>query len=162
MTRVLGIDPGASGALAWIEDDQCVAMKDMPLKDKKVDGWQLRYFIEHYGPVEYVVIEKVHSMPKQGVVSTFKFGMSYGAALGVTQALKLQILDVPPQTWKKYFDLTGKGKEASIDLALEKWPEAKDWLYRKKDHGRADAALMALWGMENYDRLNASGGSGFP
>lgn len=160
MTRVLGIDPGASGALAWIEDERCVSLQDMPLEDKKVDGRELKRLIEHFAPVDFVVIEKVHSMPNQGVSSTFKFGMAYGAALAVVQSLGYEIIDVPPQTWKKYFQLTGKEKTASIELALQKWPDTKDKLYRKKDHGRADAALIALWGMENYDG-NADRVSGF-
>lgn len=46
-----------------------------------------------------------------------------------------------PGVWKKEFKLNGKPKEASRLAAARLWPRAA--LDRKKDHGRAEALLIA-------------------
>ncbi len=110
-----------------------------------------------YNPVEYgpwhlhnglnaqpVAIEHVHSMPKQGVVATFTFGKAYGTILGYFAANGHRITHVAPTEWKKTFALNGKDKDAARALAIELWPGQAQLFARKKDIGRADAALIAL------------------
>ena len=90
-----------------------------------------------------VMIEQVHSMPGQGVSSTFKFGKNFGIAIGVVNALHLPLHRVTPQKWKQQFQLTGKDKDASRHLATEFWPDmAEEWRF-KKLNGISDAALIA-------------------
>ena len=48
-----------------------------------------------------VFIEKVHSMPGQGVASMFNFGKGYGIWIGILAALKISKTLVTPQEWKK-------------------------------------------------------------
>lgn len=88
------------------------------------------------------MIEKVGSMPKQGVSSTFKFGRSYGEIIGVVAAHKLRMDFVPPGVWKRTFGLS-KDKDASRLKAMELFPQLRDRLTRKKDHNRAEALLIA-------------------
>jgi hypothetical protein len=84
-------------------------------------------------------------MPKQGVSSTFKFGASYGAVLGVLAALKIRTVLVSPTTWKRHFALDSD-KEKSRALALRTFAQTPEHCARKKDDGRAEAALLALFG----------------
>jgi crossover junction endodeoxyribonuclease RuvC len=89
-------------------------------------------------------------MPGQGVASTFKFGQSYGSVLGLFGALKYNIIDVTPRRWKKDLSLTSD-KEQARQMAINNWPDVSDLFKRKKDHGRAEAALIALWYLNYYE-----------
>ena len=88
------------------------------------------------------VIEFVHSMPGQGVSSSFKFGMAYGAAIAIMERINCPWHMVTPHKWKKDMGLTSD-KNESLTMARELWPNAP--LTRKKDNGRAEALLMAEW-----------------
>jgi crossover junction endodeoxyribonuclease RuvC len=95
-----------------------------------------------------VVIEKVGAMPKQGVASVFTFGYGFGVWIGALAALEIPYQLVTPQAWKKLL-MAGepKEKDASRVVARRMWPsQTEESLSRKKDHGRADAALLAEYG----------------
>jgi crossover junction endodeoxyribonuclease RuvC len=121
-----------------------VAAEDMPVVAGEVDCATLAARILQMGPA-FAVVERVASMPKQGVASTFKFGASYGAVRGVLAALKIQTHLVTPGVWKKYFRLDSD-KEKSRAAALRMFPATAHYFSRKKDHGRAEAALLAVYG----------------
>jgi crossover junction endodeoxyribonuclease RuvC len=89
-----------------------------------------------------IVVEAVHAMPKQGVSSSFKFGMAYGAALALAERFHAPWGTVTPQKWKKYMKLTSN-KNDSLEMARNLWPNAP--LHLKKHDGRAEALLMAEW-----------------
>jgi hypothetical protein len=89
-----------------------------------------------------VVVEKVHAMPKQGVSSTFKFGMAFGVALSLSKRFKTGVVMVTPQLWKKSLKLSSS-KLLSLDLARSLFPNAP--LTLKKHDGRAEALLIAEW-----------------
>jgi crossover junction endodeoxyribonuclease RuvC len=55
---------------------------------------------------------------------------------------------VTPAKWKKYFGLS-KNKGSSRGLAIQRFPQVSDKFSRVKDDGRAEAALIALYGKEN-------------
>jgi hypothetical protein len=140
-----GIDPGLSGAIAFffpVAADR-VAAEDMPIAGGEVDCATLAARIAQMAP-SLAVVERVASMPKQGVASTFKFGASYGAVLGVLAALKIQTHLVSPAVWKRYFKLDSD-KDKSRAKALRTFPKTPQHFARKKDHGRAEAALLALY-----------------
>jgi len=141
----MGIDPGASGAIAFYfpEFPTKVSVVDFSLVDGEINCSALADLIKGHDP-QLVVIEQVHSMPKQGVASTFKFGVAYGMARGVVASLMVPQVYVTPGKWKKFYGLTAE-KEKSRELAIQTWP-ASDAFRRKKDHGRAEAALLALYG----------------
>lgn len=148
---IVGIDPGLTGAIACVTGTELMFVEDMPNFDGRVDTQRLRAILDLSG-IEMVVIENVHSMPGQGVASSFKFGRALGAAEGVVGGLYYPHVRLTPQKWKQTMGLIGKDKDASRGLARELWPGTK-FFDRKKDDGRAEAALIA----EAWRRTNANG-----
>lgn len=148
--RWIGIDPGLTGALAVVEDPG--VLKDvcpMPSMSGRVVPVVLKQILETWSEDTeqlLVLIEDVHSMPGQGVASTFKFGQAYGTAIGVVGAMGLPMDFVTPQKWKRLFTLTGKDKDASRAKATELWPSMRQHWSRKSDNGMSDAALIAEYG----------------
>lgn len=142
---IMGIDPGVSGAVAFYFPDQRAGISayDVPIVGKEINASALHDLIHQYAP-DLAVIEIVHSMPKQGVASSFNFGMSYGIAKGVVGSLHIPTINVAPTKWKKHFGLTAD-KEQARALAISTWPFSEHFR-RKKDNGRAEAALLALYG----------------
>lgn len=144
----LGIDPGQSGAMAFIstgpkvmdfEDGECISWLKA-ISDQLISPLGKDY------PQAKAVLEKVHSMPKQGVASSFGFGMNFGIWRGRLEALGIPYDLVTPQKWQKVmFDSQTRGdrKAMSLDRARRLFPEMSDMLKRKKDHSRADALLIA-------------------
>jgi crossover junction endodeoxyribonuclease RuvC len=145
---VLGVDPGLSGAIAFYFPayPDRVAAEDMPVVGGQVDCATLAARIKQMSP-DVAIVERVASMPKQGVASTFKFGTAYGSVLGVLAALETRTVLVSPAVWKKYLKLD-KDKEKSRALALRTFAASSHHFRRKKDHGRAEAALLALFGAQ--------------
>lgn len=147
----LGIDPGLSGALAFLyaSSPDRVSVYDMPVVGGEVDGAALAVLIRKYAPA-VAVLEQVASRPGQGVSSMFKFGASYGVVKGVLAALEVPRHDATPGTLRKHFRIPGgdAGKEAARALAVKTFPFSANHFARKKDHGRADAAIFALYGLE--------------
>ena len=93
-------------------------------------------------------LEAVGARPGQGVSSVFSFGHSFGTISGVLAALKVPMELITPGRWKKAFQLVGTEKEASRALAIQLYPQAAEWLARKKDHGRAEALWLARFGWQ--------------
>ena len=92
-------------------------------------------------------------MPKQGVSSSFKFGMNFGIWQGVLASLKIPYDLITPQRWRKCLDSSVPLKPEKEDLrqyAIRKWPAAADDLKRKKDHNRAEAILIAEYARLKY------------
>jgi crossover junction endodeoxyribonuclease RuvC len=148
---VLGIDPGAKGGLALVERDTKVLHDGMRMPTLKMRGKtildvkRVREFI--YGLPTITVIEQVGSMPGQGSVSAFSFGRITGAIEAITQEHSSKgMVWVSPRKWKGYYKL-GKNKQDSIDAAKLRFGKDYHWQY-KADDGIAEAALIALWYLE--------------
>ena len=147
----VGVDPGLTGAIACVQGEHLRWVIDTPVADGRIAVPLLNrlYDDDEYGPWPidpgtHIAVEKVGSMPGQGVASTFKFGQAYGTVLGFFGAHH-RIHHPTPTEWKKTFRLTGKDKDAARLKAIELWPaQAAEFFSRKKDVGRADAALIAL------------------
>lgn len=154
---VIGIDPGASGAIAVLQNGQ-VQTFDTPYA--KVKGGKGEYstagmvrLLKPFEPVlpgdeaVHVVMELVHAMPGQGVTSMFNFGKGYGIWLGILSALGLPYTLVSPRTWKKVMlaDMGAEKDHARI-RAQQMFPAAAEQFTRKRDDGRAEAALLAEYG----------------
>jgi crossover junction endodeoxyribonuclease RuvC len=145
---ILGIDPGISGAIAFYFPDhpERVAVEDMPVAAGDVDAVSLAKRIKAMAP-DVAFLERVNAMPGQGVSSTFKFGRSYGVAIGIIGAASIPLHLVSPAKWKGYLRLSAD-KEQSRALALRLFPACSEHFKRKKDHGRAEAALICRYGAE--------------
>ena len=94
-------------------------------------------------------------MPKQGASSGFKYGRAVGAIEAVMACCAIPLTIVEPSIWKKFHALRGGDKEAGRQRALQLFPTAHALLARKKDHGRAEAALIALSGLHQFNRIPA-------
>ena len=145
---ILGCDPGVSGALAFYfpAAPDMISAEDMPLAAGDIDGATLASRIKQMRP-DLAIIERVHSMPKQGISSTFRFGQSFGVIIGVVAALEIPVRFVTPGRWKKHYGL-GADKEHARARALQLWPARSELFSRKRDHGRAESALLARLGAE--------------
>jgi crossover junction endodeoxyribonuclease RuvC len=140
--KIVGIDPGLTGAIAWISNGRAGGVVDMPVGDKTVDAAALADILRAINP-DVVVIEKTQAMPKNGSIASFSLGSSTGTAVGVATTLGHPVVRLRPGDWKKASGLTGKDKEASRFLARELFPYMGHVLTRKKDADRAEALLIA-------------------
>jgi hypothetical protein len=141
---ILAIDPGLTGALAfYFPGENAVSAEDMPVAGKDVDAATLAARIAQMKP-DVAIVELVASRPGQGVSSVFKFGCGYGMVRGVIAASGVPLHLVSPSKWKRHFGLDAD-KEKSRALALRFWPTRSDLFKRKRDDGRAEAALLARY-----------------
>lgn len=139
----IGIDPGKGGGIAFIKDNMsCEAFRcpetphEMAMlvkeKTKKIK-------------IVSASIEKVHSMPRDGVASSFSFGTNYGIWLGILAANKIPFKQITPFKWQKYYGTMPKDKKSRKhklkSLAFELYPGAKNTL------ATSDAVLIANYGL---------------
>jgi Holliday junction resolvasome RuvABC endonuclease subunit len=131
----LGVDPGQSGGLAILDPSGAVVdLSPMPETEHDLSA----YVAEFAGRIRTAAIEQVHSMPKQGVSSSFKFGMSYGGLRMALIAHGVRFEAVTPQAWQKALHcLSGGDKNKTKAKAQELWPA------QKITHAIADALLIA-------------------
>jgi crossover junction endodeoxyribonuclease RuvC len=147
---VMGIDPGASGAIAVIRERE-VEVVDMPVgqilvgktKRKRISPEMLAHDIRAFMPFDVAYIEEVNALPRQGVSSVFTFGQAHGLVLGVVASLGVRIVRVRPQLWQKTVAARGDPRPRALELYPSMVPELK----RIKDEGRADAILIAHCGL---------------
>lgn len=166
---IAGIDPGNTGAIALLilprrdhAHFEIFDIIDMPQKSgpsgrKQIDVKALAEELSMFAKsIRFAVIEQVHSMPGQGIASTFSFGRSTGQLEGLIAASFIPFFSVSPQAWKKAFKLTSS-KTESLELAVKLFPDDVTRFSRVKDHNRAEAALLAAYGAvylrEEWDAL---------
>ena len=150
---VVGVDCGFSGAIAHY----CTRTKDLNVVDmpvilnskgkNEIDIHSLLHLLEPEAKDRMAVIEQVASRPGQSSVATFRFGMGYGALIACVAANKTPMYFVTPSKWKKYFGLSSD-KDTSRQLAIQRWPDHYEKFKLKKHDGRAEAALICLYGAE--------------
>ena len=155
--KIIGIDPGLSGAIAILENNRVLKIFDMPVmsegkKNKRqLNSAQLVKLLSDYISDKdevSVVVEQVNAMPGQGVTSMFNFGQTFGAIKGICAALELPIFFVRPSKWKKHFELINSSKDASRTKVIEMYPTLSDELSKKKDVNKSDAILIARYYIE--------------
>lgn len=167
--RFIGIDPGLSGAIAYIDT--------VGWRTKSLDAFEVptiiynkRRVIDHMAlcvlmddlcgepdfPVWAAAVEMVNAMPKQGVTSSFRFGMAFGA---LTQAISdkgVTTTVVPPTKWKRQFDLIGVDKGAVREASRDYFNNPDLWPM-VKDHNKAEAAFLAAYArnaVDPFGRIN--------
>src|SRR5262249_22780180 len=118
---------------------------------ERIDVLAIRSWVERHQP-DHAVIERAQAMPKQGASSGFKYGRAVGAIEAVIALCGIPLTIIEPTAWKKHYGLRGGDKEASRQRALQLFPTAHAMIARKKDHGRAEAALIAMVPIANFDR----------
>lgn len=149
MKAAIGIDPGAHGGWAVIYDTGKVY----------VFPWDEKRFIESMedlageGIMLCCALEKVGAMPKQGLVSTWRFAENFGVIQGILKALHIPYQLVPPQTWKKEFSLIHQDKSKSVETAQRLFPNVNflpTERSRKPSDGMCEAALLAAFASRHF------------
>ena len=162
---IIGIDPGISGSICFLQNGIVKDVIEMPTmaegkKNKRqVNSSQIFNEIsERIKKIDKknikVVIEQVSAMPGQGVTSMFNFGQSFGVLKGICSAMQLSMFFIRPAKWKKYFGLIKTEKDASRTKVIEIFPYISGQLSRKKDSNKADAILIASFFYNTYKKAD--------
>ena len=149
--KIIGIDPGLSGAIAVLENNKVLNIFDIPVMSEGKNKRQLNSALlvnllkdnVRDGEDVAIIVEQVNAMPGQGVTSMFNFGQTFGAIKGICAALEFPIYFVRPSKWKKHFELINSSKDASRTKAIEMYPKLSSQLSKKKDVNKSDAILIA-------------------
>lgn len=154
----LGIDPGIQGAIVVLADGEPVQFIDMPVYQRRNGGNEvdpsrmsalLRGLQQQYSGAYFsACLELISTRPTDSRVNNQNIGEGFGIIKGVLGALGIQWCDVRPQVWKKYYALIGTEKDVARQYAMQRFPRVAQCLSRKKDNGRADAALIGRWAWE--------------
>lgn len=169
---IASCDPGYFGGLALLAlDGRLVEVRDMPIEIEKVAGrlqyddatgdvsrrmreekdfdlsaiagcleeWRILHGADRF------LIEKVGARPEQGSNSIFVFGWGAGAIEGAAAGAGYRRAQVPPQRWKPAMGCTAD-KAKSCERARLLFPDHRDEFRLVKHNGRAEAALIGLYG----------------
>lgn len=150
---ILGIDPGMTGAVAWWRDGRVYKVEDLPTieiavgkgKRKQLQPSILGDMLFDGPPIDHVYLEHVQSMPGEGAVGAFSFGRGFGQIEGVIACSKTPYTLVRPAKWKAALGVPAD-KGGARALACRLCPDLAAMFARVKDDGRAEAALIALYG----------------
>lgn len=92
----VGIDPGTSGGIALLTQEHKLELWKMPVTEHDISS-----VFEYIATLaRFTMIESVHSMPGQGVASSFTFGRNYGFLRGMLVAHKISFIDITPRQWQ--------------------------------------------------------------
>lgn len=149
MNRIVGIDPGVSGAIAIVfgRDVTCHDMPTIEIRGKRhVCPSGLRDILATVDMegIDAIVLEHVQGVQGTGATSAFSFGRSFGLVEGVVAGMTIPLTLVRPQVWTKDLNLS-RDKGAHRQAAINLFPKHADLFSRVKDDGRADATLLAHW-----------------
>ncbi|KAG4950607.1 hypothetical protein AAZX31_15G255300 [Glycine max] len=168
---VLGIDPDVSGAVALLKTHGSVCSAqvfDSPhVKILVGKNKTTRRRLDAKSVVELVCgfrapigttayIEQSLPYPQDGKQGWWSGGFGYGLWIGILVASGFSVIPVPSFTWKAKFELNGTTKDDSRRLASTLFPSMTSMLSRKKDHGRAEALLIAAYGQDQNKFLEPS------
>lgn len=166
---IIGIDPGKSGCLWAINAGtrKTIAFHDIEKLGTDIDISGIVQFLKQFDVAKSVVIaEDPHPHGQEGEVKTvyagFEYGKSVGTIYGIVVAMGFIFLRVSPAVWKGHFAITSskstynEKKKLSVQKACYLSPaDACHFNYKRFDqmvskHDRAEAFLIALYGLENH------------
>lgn len=159
---ILGIDPGLQGGIGIVNHiGEFVSVIEIPVikgvKGKSKSQYNMAQMAEilrslqrgEEKQISMVYVEQVHSLPAQGIASSFTFGVGFGMVQGQLAALQISYTLVTPQRWQKglFKDLPGKDPKQKGQLFVsQRFPELKI----KKS--LIDAFLIAYWGYKEIEK----------
>lgn len=158
---VCGIDPGLHGAISFFRpSDGALHCYDMPTRMKQngkreVDAVRVAFLVRRYcfERKSLALVENVGDGVflgrKVSALSWFAFGKAVGAPLGALAALGVPVIEVRPAVWKALMGVTAD-KNTSRAMAQKLFPRYAEKFKRVKDDGRAEAALMAQYGVQQF------------
>ena len=151
MKTILGIDPGSSGALSFYDGNELLIF-DMPFFEikkgktvrKKIDFVELVKIIGNNKP-DHAYLENVSAQFGNGAAAAFSFGWACACVENAILSSFVPFTLVTPQAWKKAMQVPAD-KDAARMRASQLLPNHTHNWDRKKDHNRAESALIALYG----------------
>jgi crossover junction endodeoxyribonuclease RuvC len=159
---IAGIDPGIGGAVAFLDPADFAGLEvvDMPVlvlarNKRAVDTHAIAALLAR--PLDHVFLESASARPGQGTVSMFGYGRSLGVVEGVIATHGIPCTEVPPAKWKRTLGVPA-AKDGSRARASQLLPVSAHLWQLKKSHGRAEAALLALYGARQLYNLPAPPG----
>lgn len=145
-----------AGAIAVFEDGKLVKLDAMPVvlvngsgrskSKRRVDAAGVAAVLRSLLPIDHAHLEKVGAMPGEGAVGAFSFGRGVGSIEGALAAFAVPLTTVPPGVWKNALRCPadkGKARARASELfptMAQHWPQVKD-------DGKAEAALIGLYGL---------------
>lgn len=154
--NIIGIDPGISGAISFFRSGALQSVSDLPVvevsvgkgKRKQLVPASLASLLDHLtGAPTRAYLEQVASRPGEGAVGAFSFGRGFGQIEGVLAAMEIPYTLVPPGKWKKALGVNADKGDARMRASRE-FPSFAPQFARVKDDGRAEAALIGLYGVK--------------
>jgi hypothetical protein len=143
--KVIGIDPGVTGALAVHERGVLTVIEDLPVLEGRIDGAALYETLDTDNVIVY--LENTQPMPKNGSIASYSLGLNTGIIVGVVQSLSHPLVRVRPAEWKKKMSVTKLDKNGIRGVAREIYPQWADSFKRVMDHNRAEAVLISRYGV---------------
>lgn len=151
MNMWVGIDPGASGAIAFLYENGSVSFID--------NSNPVHVIVEHIKTmtdthtVKVCMIEDVHSIYGTSAKSNFNFGFNTGLLHGIIRALGLPLDQVQPKAWQKHLGVksTVKGKDkkkAVVEIVSSLYPSVAPEFHTPRGRlldGRSDALALATY-----------------
>jgi len=137
---IIGIDPGARGAVAFVDSGYGFL---------KLDSFETTYdlykAINNYAP-KHIFLEKAQTMPRQGIVSAFTYGSGYGKILGMLEIAQLPFTLVHPRQWSRAMHVGTSSKEKAKIRSREAFQRIFPTMAHIKHDGVIDAMLIAEYG----------------
>lgn len=156
MSHILGIDPGATGGLAELDDTgRVVQVLPMPMLGKEIDVDTLAGVVHGLPDGSRVIVERVGAFPGQGRSSIWTFAFGTGMIHGIVRGARVPLDIVSPVTWQKAGPgATGGDKDITTAWAGRTFPGTQIVLprCRKAHEGICDALGIAWWGHLKYGR----------
>lgn len=156
---ILGIDPGAHGAIAVLDPaGELIAVHDMPslpeANGRTATNAPLLAGILARSHARIAFCEFVGARPTDAKVAAFSFGRARGVIEGCAGALGLPIVFLTPPTWKRLADISpgAENKDLARTRAIARWPAHAELFKRKCDVDRAEAALIGWVGLQREAR----------
>ncbi len=161
---ILAIDPGLNNGIAVLDCERRLLLAtEIPVigegANKRLNLISFADILTQFR-IRRAVVEDVAAMPKQGLTSTFRFGRAAGSFEGALAALKIPTTFIRPTIWKRDIGAKAKRDEDIRALAIQTWPDQAHRFARKRDHNRAEAALIGLWFLQHSGWM--SGGEDTP
>lgn len=162
--RIIGIDPGLSGAAFYFDTnkaqtDEELIVHDLPefesyrfqSKDSAIDINHFYNWLTEMNP-DYIFIEKIFLTGKEGGQSAMTIGSNYGRLAAACEFSSYKYIEVPPRVWQRALGLKGGSraivKEQAKDLAVNRFG-LTPFMFgksRKPHDGCTDAACITLYG----------------
>ena len=157
--NIMGVDCGMNGALTTMNGVENIVY-DMPTYQitkgkslrKRIDIRALLKILRDEKP-DHVYIEQVSAQFGNGASSAFTYGQGVGIVEACVVACDLPFTYVTAMSWKKAMCCPAD-KDAARMRASQLLPSMSHNWERKKDDGRAESALICLWGMKQILNTN--------